>query len=99
VPTVAVDGVWRHDAYGGLEPPAGGVSLQRVQTPQAFRARPLLEAYARSRVTGFEGTDTAATLEQFAPGLEVVAVPGHEDNLKVTFGGDVERAEALLRAR
>ena len=70
-----------------------------MQTPQAFRARPLLEAYERSRVAGFEGTDTASTLEQFAPGLEVVAVPGHAGNLKVTFGADLAAAEELLEAR
>jgi 2-C-methyl-D-erythritol 4-phosphate cytidylyltransferase len=99
VPTVAVDGVWRRDAFGGLVPPADDVALVRVQTPQAFRARPLLSAYERSRVVGFEGTDTAATLERFAPGLEVVAVPGHDANLKVTFAPDLAAAEALVRAR
>jgi 2-C-methyl-D-erythritol 4-phosphate cytidylyltransferase len=96
VPTVPVEGVWRRDAFGGLVPPGDGPGLHRVQTPQAFRAGPLLEAYARSRVTGFEGTDTAATLERFAPGLRVVAVPGHAANLKVTFGQDLDLAERLL---
>jgi 2-C-methyl-D-erythritol 4-phosphate cytidylyltransferase len=99
VPTVPVDGVWRRDAYGHLVPPEAGAALHRVQTPQAFRAAPLLEAYERSRAAGFEGTDTAATLEQFAPGLEVVAVPGDEDNLKVTYARDIERAARLLTLR
>ena len=99
VPTVPVTGVWRRDSFGALVRPEGGIGLHRVQTPQAFRAAPLLEAYERSRVAGFEGTDTAATLEQFAPGLEVVAVPGHEDNLKVTFGADLAAAEELVRTR
>ena len=99
VPTVPVAGVWRRDAFGALVRPEGGTGLHRVQTPQAFRARPLLAAYERSRVAGFEGTDTAATLEQFAPGLEVVAVPGRAENLKVTFGADLAAAEELVRAR
>jgi 2-C-methyl-D-erythritol 4-phosphate cytidylyltransferase len=104
VPTVPVAGVWRRDAYGGLVPPevgddVPGGGLHGVQTPQAFHARPLLDAYAASRVTGFEGTDTASTLERFAPGLTVVAVPGDPANLKVTFGGDLTAAERLLSAR
>ena len=99
VPTVPVAAVWRRDSFGGLVRPEGGTGLHRVQTPQAFRAGPLLAAYERSRVAGFEGTDTAATLEQFAPGLEVVAVPGDAANLKVTFGGDLEAAERLLAGR
>lgn len=99
VPTLPVEGVWRRDAFGALTPPAAGRGLHRVQTPQAFRARPLLEAYERSRVSGFEGTDTASTLEQFAPGLEVVAVPGDAGNLKMTYGADLAAAEELLRSR
>jgi 2-C-methyl-D-erythritol 4-phosphate cytidylyltransferase len=69
-----------------------------VQTPQAFRARPLLEAYRAAARDGFEGTDTAATFERYA-GLPVVAVPSTPANLKVTWPEDLALAEELLSAR
>jgi 2-C-methyl-D-erythritol 4-phosphate cytidylyltransferase len=96
VPVLPAAGVWRRDAYGTLAPPEPDGVPQEVQTPQAFRARPLLEAYERSRAAGFEGADTAATPEQFAPGLTVVAVRGHAANLAVTGEADLSRAAALL---
>ena len=49
--------------------------LVGVQTPQAFRAVPLLEAHRRAAEEGFESTDTAACFERYAD-LPVVAVPG-----------------------
>ncbi|WP_292602272.1 2-C-methyl-D-erythritol 4-phosphate cytidylyltransferase [Nocardioides sp. REDSEA-S30_B4] len=72
--------------------------LVGVQTPQAFRARPLLEAYRAAARDGFEGTDTAATFERYA-GLPVVAVPSTPANLKVTWPEDLALAEELLSAR
>lgn len=80
----------------GLGPAPG--ALVGVQTPQAFRARPLLEAYRAAERDGFEGTDTAATFERYA-GLPVVAVPSTSANLKVTWPEDLALAEELLSAR
>lgn len=70
-------------------------SVVGVQTPQAFRAPPLLAAYRAAEADGFEGTDTAATFERYA-GLPVVAVPSPATNLKVTWPEDVALAEQLL---
>jgi 2-C-methyl-D-erythritol 4-phosphate cytidylyltransferase len=50
-------------------------SLRRVQTPQVFHALPLLHAYEASLEAGFEGVDTAETVERFTD-LEVRIVPG-----------------------
>ena len=69
--------------------------LTGVQTPQAFRAAPLLEAHRRAAADGFESTDTAACFERYAD-LPVVAVPGGAGNLKVTFPEDLAVAESLL---
>lgn len=69
--------------------------LVGVQTPQAFRAGPLLDAYRTAERDGFEGTDTAATFEKYA-GLPVVAVPSTSANLKVTWPEDLALAEELL---
>ena len=49
--------------------------LVGVQTPQAFRAVPLLEAHRRAAADGYESTDTAACFERYAD-LPVVAVHG-----------------------
>ena len=69
--------------------------LAGVQTPQAFRAAPLLDAHRRAAAEGFESTDTAACFERYSE-LPVVAVPGGADNLKVTFPEDLVVAESLL---
>lgn len=68
-----------------------------VQTPQAFRAGPLLSSYDAAAADGFTGTDTAATLERYTDQV-IVAVPGEETNLKVTFADDVAIADRILRA-
>lgn len=70
-----------------------------VQTPQAFRATELVQAYRSAEADGFEGTDTAACLESYAPGVRIAAVGSGATNLKVTFPEDVTLAEALLARR
>lgn len=67
-------------------------SMRRVQTPQVFHAKPLLEAYRASLVAGFEGVDTAETVERFSE-LVVKVVPGDPRNIKVTFVEDFFTAE------
>lgn len=67
-------------------------SLRRVQTPQAFRAQELLDAYDASISAGFAGVDTAETAERFSD-LEVRVVPGDPRNIKVTFVEDLFAAE------
>jgi 2-C-methyl-D-erythritol 4-phosphate cytidylyltransferase len=71
--------------------------LARAQTPQAFDARLLLAAYDQARADGFEGTDTASSLERL--GYQIRAIIGGEENIKVTTPDDLLRAEAILRAR
>ncbi len=71
-----------------------GAELHGVQTPQAFRAAVLLEAYRRADDDEFDGTDTAACVARYTH-VEVVAVPGTARNLKITFPEDVALAERL----
>jgi 2-C-methyl-D-erythritol 4-phosphate cytidylyltransferase len=73
-------------------------TLVAVQTPQAFRAEPLLAALRAAHTAGFDGTDTASCVEEFAQ-LEIVGVPGEVDNVKITFPDDRGVAERLLAAR
>jgi len=69
--------------------------LVTVQTPQAFHALPLLEAYERAATAGFVGSDTAACVERFGD-LQVHSVAGDPRNLKITFPEDLFVAERLL---
>ncbi len=83
----------------GADAPAPGARRLGVQTPQAFRAAPLLAAYAAAGAAGFDGTDTAAAFAAFAPDPDLVirAVPSSARNLKITFAEDLPVAERLLR--
>lgn len=72
--------------------PLGG-----VQTPQAFRAQLLSAAFDAAAADGAEGTDTAATVERYAPQVQIAAVPAPPENIKVTFAPDLALADALLR--
>lgn len=95
VPAVLATGLARPLPDGGLEPLTG--RLMRVQTPQAFRAAPLLEAYRRADAEGFDGTDTSACVQHFTD-VEVRVFPGAASNLKVTYPPDIRLAEHLLAA-
>ncbi len=79
--------------------PRSGRDLVAVQTPQAFAARALLDAYRRADADGFEGTDTASCLERYAAAVPIAAVEGSARNLKVTFPEDVALADRLGQRR
>ena len=72
-----------------------GDHLAGVQTPQAFRAVPLLDAHRQAARDGYENTDTAACFEHYSD-LPVIALHGGAANLKVTFPEDLAVAERLL---
>ena len=76
-------------AAGGYAEPIE--DLRMVQTPQCFRARPLLDAYRSAARAGFAGADTAETVERFSD-LVIAVVPGDPNNFKVTFDSDLQVA-------
>jgi 2-C-methyl-D-erythritol 4-phosphate cytidylyltransferase len=67
-----------------------------TQTPQAFGTEILRAAHDRARARGIDGTDDAQLVEQY--GGRIVVVDGARSNFKVTWPGDFELAEALMRA-
>lgn len=89
VPVVAATGLSNSDGSR-----AEG-DLVAVQTPQAFAAGPLLQAYDAARDVSFAGTDTAAFLERFTD-VTITAVAGEASNLKVTYPEDLALASELL---
>jgi 2-C-methyl-D-erythritol 4-phosphate cytidylyltransferase len=103
----AVPGLPRDDLAPAGPDPAGpgtvltgapAAGLIAVQTPQGFRAGPLLAAYEEAERVGFVGTDTASCVQRFAPALPIRALPGEGRNFKVTFPHDVTVAERVLGA-
>jgi 2-C-methyl-D-erythritol 4-phosphate cytidylyltransferase len=87
-------------AHRSLLPRTSGATLDTelvgVQTPQAFRARPLLDAYRQAERDGFTGTDTASCVEKYTD-LEIHCVASPATNVKITYPHDVALAERLLR--
>jgi 2-C-methyl-D-erythritol 4-phosphate cytidylyltransferase len=81
----------------GAQLPAGQDPVT-VQTPQAFRAAPLLSAYEQADRAGFAGTDTASSFERYTD-LPVRCVVAPAENIKVTVHADLRLAEALLADR
>jgi len=72
--------------------PVDGVHV--VQTPQCFHAGPLLAAYRAASDVGFEGVDTAETVERFSD-LTIAIVPGDPRVFKITFESDFATAERI----
>lgn len=79
----------RGDSFAPLPPG----EIVRVQTPQVFRARPLLHAYDAAASTGFLGTDTSSYVERAGGAIQIVA--GESQNLKITFAADLVEAQRL----
>jgi len=72
-----------------------GDQIWKAQTPQAFHASLLLQAYDQAAREQMQGTDTASVLEHF--GYAVAVVEGNSTNLKVTTAYDLFHAERLIR--
>ena len=82
-------------ADGLLGDPVDRTSLFRVQTPQAFRLRHLVETYAQW--SGPSPTDESTVMR--AAGREVVVVDGDPMLEKLTTAADWQRAESWLGAQ
>ena len=87
------DALWRGDGglVRGTQDRAG---LWRAQTPQGFRFEAILAAHRAH--PGGAADDVEVAREA---GLDVAIVEGDEANLKVTYPGDLARAEAILKGR
>jgi len=78
---------------GGIEATVDRAGLWRAQTPQAFRADRLLEAYA-AWPAGQTPTDDASVVEH--DGGLVRLVPGDPRLMKLTYPEDFAMAETLI---
>lgn len=71
--------------------------LLAVQTPQGFH-RPVLEyAHQRAKADHFLGTDEASLVLRI--NHPVSWIDGDSENIKITYPGDLQLAESILRER
>jgi 2-C-methyl-D-erythritol 4-phosphate cytidylyltransferase / 2-C-methyl-D-erythritol 2,4-cyclodiphosphate synthase len=84
------DALWRA-ADGHVRGTMDRAGLFRAQTPQGFAFDSLLAAY---RAHPGPADDDVAVAR--AAGLDVVITEGDENNLKLTWPGDFDRAETML---
>ncbi len=91
IPAVPVADTLKRARDGLIGETVARDGLFRAQAPQAFRFGTLLDLH---RQAGPGATDDAALLER--AGLPVGLVPGHEDNIKLTYPEDLVRLERLL---
>jgi 2-C-methyl-D-erythritol 4-phosphate cytidylyltransferase len=94
IPVTPVSDSIRQVTASGSEPMDRNY-LRAVQTPQAFPAAVLLNAYRQPYEESF--TDDASVVE--AADIIVTLVEGERSNIKITTPEDMVIAEALLRQR
>lgn len=69
-------------------------SLWHIQTPQAFQAHVIKQAYQKAAKDGFVGTDDASLVERL--GMKVHILPGSYTNIKITTSEDLILANLFL---
>ncbi|GGD89175.1 bifunctional enzyme IspD/IspF [Aureimonas endophytica] len=90
------DTLKRVDAAGRVQATVDRTGIHGAQTPQGFDFRTILAAHERAAAEGrHDFTDDTAVAEW--AGCAVRLVEGSPDNVKLTYPGDFERAEARLR--
>jgi 2-C-methyl-D-erythritol 4-phosphate cytidylyltransferase len=72
-------------------------TLRSVQTPQAFLASLLFQAFDKAAIEGYIGTDESSLVERL--GVRVRIVEGSYENIKITTPEDLLLAEGILKKR
>jgi len=94
IPALEVtDTIKRVDAGGHVAGTIDRAQLRAVQTPQAFKFAPLLEAHQRAAKEGRDDFTDDAALAEWA-GIKVTTFAGESANVKLTTDEDFAKAEA-----
>jgi 2-C-methyl-D-erythritol 4-phosphate cytidylyltransferase/2-C-methyl-D-erythritol 2,4-cyclodiphosphate synthase len=93
----ARDTIQQAGTDGFVEVTPERAALWAVQTPQAFGAAEIRDAYRRARAEGFEATDDVAVARRY--GIRVRLTAGDPGNIKVTSPVDLAAAAGILAAR
>jgi 2-C-methyl-D-erythritol 4-phosphate cytidylyltransferase/2-C-methyl-D-erythritol 2,4-cyclodiphosphate synthase len=93
-PALAVtDALWA--GHNGLvQKSVSRSGLFRAQTPQGFHFAPILAAHRRANSSAKDDVEVA-----LQAGLHVAIVGGSEDNIKITYPEDFDRAANILKDR
>ncbi len=94
IPELSGDEIFAIDSSGSIQQVFLPGSLWNAQTPQAFRAAELLDAYDAAERDNFDGTDTASCFER--SGRRVKVVRGSGNNIKITTPEDLAFAEHII---
>jgi 2-C-methyl-D-erythritol 4-phosphate cytidylyltransferase/2-C-methyl-D-erythritol 2,4-cyclodiphosphate synthase len=93
IPAIPVADTLKRGEGGLITATVSREGLHRAQTPQAFRFATILDLHRR--YAGDPGaTDDAGLFER--AGLPVALVPGHDDNIKITYPEDAIRMARIL---
>ena len=93
IPAVPLADTLKRGVAGMVAATVAREGLHRAQTPQAFRFETILGLH-RAHAGDPGATDDAALFER--AGLPVALVPGHDDNIKLTFAEDAVRMARIL---
>lgn len=80
-----------------LARPADRNRFRAVQTPQAFNAALLIDAYAKAENDTRTFTDDASVVEAYT-GQGITTVQGDTSNIKITNPNDIRIAELLIQS-
>lgn len=94
IPTLDVHDTLKRTQGTRIKETVDRAGLVRAQTPQGFHFNGILAAHRATQ--GRSLTDDAAVAEEH--GIQVMTVPGDEENIKITRDEDLERAAFWLRA-
>lgn len=94
-PAIEKDDIRRLRSDGSVDASPPGRMIA-AQTPQGFRAKPLLAAYERADADSYVGADTVSCWERYST-VPVHWLPGDPRNIKLTYPGDLFDAEQILR--
>lgn len=95
VPALAVTDSLKRGDGGIVVGTVERAGLWRAQTPQGFSFAAILDAHRKAGAAG-SGPHSDDAAVAAAAGIEMVLVPGSEDNFKITTMEDLSRAERLL---
>jgi ribitol-5-phosphate 2-dehydrogenase (NADP+) / D-ribitol-5-phosphate cytidylyltransferase len=74
--------------------------FRRGQTPQTFRVSVIRRAYEAAAAAGdLQATDDCTLVLRHVPGARILAVPGDEQNLKITTRTDMVLADRMIQMR
>ncbi len=89
IPLIPVtDSILEVDDSGEIQQYVDRSKLRRVQTPQAFNFKGILEAHEKASNEGLEFTDDASLFRNY--GGKVATVLGDKENIKVTHFSDLK---------